>query len=897
VSRPVRVARGLAALTVLVVLVVGVPWALATFIGWPLPHALPAWSQLHAGLTADAIPNRVLLDVLACVCWLAWAVLSASVVTEAAAAMRGRSAPRLWLAGPAQPLAAHLVAAIALALLVLPRPAEPARPALAATLPAATAAVMFSAGSTGSPTAPGAMSVGIPASDAVPDASTVTRPYLVQRGDTLWGIATRELGDPYRWPEIFEINRDRPQPDGRALTDPNRIWPGWTLLIPAAVAPPSPPPLTAPTPAPVRQPPGTIGAVPTLPPRVAAHAAPAPRASGPEESHRPAATTIQLDSGSLLAASFAAGVLATLGLGRLRRRRSYRPAAPQPGRCLDPAPLGPTLRRLATQIRHDDPLHLAPDGVQDGVDGDARPERSATPALLEIGIRGDAPVHLDLTRWSRLTLTGPATESVARAWVAALVLAARPGDVEILTTEPLAHRLVPGLSNAAAVRCTPTNDILLAELTAVVIGRTRRLTDAELPDAATYRQRHPEDPFPLIVTLLGDVSDEAVGRWQAATPDASRLHIVTISLGEPGFGASCIQVGADGTVAGATPAELAEQLAAARLFTMTQADAAELLEPIARHHLQAAAEEQADEQTAGPGPAPPRHGGMREPADQWPDLPDLAATSPRPIEVSVLGRSRISAHGQEITSRLRGSAKELLTWYLLRPDGAPAEAAIDALWPDVPPERGPERFWNALGNLRSRLRDPHGGSEIEVLAKAGDHYRPQAELLAVDLWEFQQALGQAAHAQSDDVTREALERAVSLYRGPFVDGADYLWVEPIREDLHRRALDAHMRLAELRAESNQHEAAIEVLEHAIEVDPICEEAYRRLIALQARLDRTDAAQRAWRLLQGRLAELELDPEPNTEALVQQCGVHPRRTAGLRLSVRSSPVVPVRRASP
>jgi DNA-binding SARP family transcriptional activator len=184
-----------------------------------------------------------------------------------------------------------------------------------------------------------------------------------------------------------------------------------------------------------------------------------------------------------------------------------------------------------------------------------------------------------------------------------------------------------------------------------------------------------------------------------------------------------------------------------------------------------------------------------------------------------------------------------------------------------------------------------------VLAKAGDDYRPQAELLAVDLWEFQQALGQAAHAQSDDVAREALERAVSLYRGPFVDGADYLWVEPVREDLHRRALDAHLRLAELHAEADQHEAAIEVLEHAIEVDPICEEAYRRLITLQAHLDRTDAAQRAWRLLQGRLAELDLDPEPNTEALVQQCGVQQRGAAGLRPSVRSSPVLPVRRASP
>jgi DNA-binding SARP family transcriptional activator len=76
-------------------------------------------------------------------------------------------------------------------------------------------------------------------------------------------------------------------------------------------------------------------------------------------------------------------------------------------------------------------------------------------------------------------------------------------------------------------------------------------------------------------------------------------------------------------------------------------------------------------------------------------------------------------------------------------------------------------------------------------------------------------------------------------------------------------------LAELRFSDERHEAAVGALERAIELDQICEDAYRRLIDLRARLGHSDAAARTWRRLQVRLAELDLDPEPATEMLVRQ----------------------------
>jgi len=49
--------------------------------------------------------------------------------------------------------------------------------------------------------------------------------YEVVPGDCLWDIAGRFLGDPTRWREIYEANRDK-------IDNPNLIYPGQKFVIP-----------------------------------------------------------------------------------------------------------------------------------------------------------------------------------------------------------------------------------------------------------------------------------------------------------------------------------------------------------------------------------------------------------------------------------------------------------------------------------------------------------------------------------------------------------------------------------------------------------------------------------------------------------------------------------------
>src|ERR1700724_32043 len=88
--RAVAVRRGLVAALVLGCVSFGVPVLLVLMGGVPAPRSLPSWSQLVAALTQNGIPDAVLLQALAVICWLVWLDLAVAVCAEVIAVMRGK---------------------------------------------------------------------------------------------------------------------------------------------------------------------------------------------------------------------------------------------------------------------------------------------------------------------------------------------------------------------------------------------------------------------------------------------------------------------------------------------------------------------------------------------------------------------------------------------------------------------------------------------------------------------------------------------------------------------------------------------------------------------------------------------------------------------------------------
>jgi len=233
------------AFVALLVLVVGVPGALAVLIGWPLPSGVPSLDWLQQEITVTTF-----LHILTVIVWLAWAQFTACVLVEVKAALSGVGVPgRVPGGGPSQILARQLVAALLLV------------GATAASLTPGLSQLGHSLEGNQKPTVAAAQATpGLFAQQQEQAASTAsalaeqashaqadvgsnakqhgdTKYYRIQppegrHHDSLWEIAQRHLGDGRRYKEIYELNKDRVQPDGSRLSEASLIRPGWIMEMP-----------------------------------------------------------------------------------------------------------------------------------------------------------------------------------------------------------------------------------------------------------------------------------------------------------------------------------------------------------------------------------------------------------------------------------------------------------------------------------------------------------------------------------------------------------------------------------------------------------------------------------------------------------------------------------------
>ncbi|MGW3127151.1 BTAD domain-containing putative transcriptional regulator [Streptomyces sp. NPDC001123] len=241
------VVKAFLAFVVLLVLVVGIPGALAVKVGWPLPRSAPSMDWL-----SQPIDVQTFLNALTVVVWLAWAQFTACVLVEVKAAVSGVGLPgRVPGAGPSQLLARQLVAALLLVgataasftpgLSQLGHSLEGNQKGTVATAQATPGILAQQQEQAKSTAAALAEQAGHAAAQAEQGGSTAThgatKYYRIQppegrHHDSLWEIAQRHLGDGRRYKEIYELNKDRVQPDGSRLSEASLIRPGWIMEMP-----------------------------------------------------------------------------------------------------------------------------------------------------------------------------------------------------------------------------------------------------------------------------------------------------------------------------------------------------------------------------------------------------------------------------------------------------------------------------------------------------------------------------------------------------------------------------------------------------------------------------------------------------------------------------------------
>lgn len=746
-TRPARTAallvRAAGSLAALAGLLVGVPVALASAVGWPLPHAVPNWGDIGEALGGASVSDDVLVKALACAAWALWALILVSFVAEAVAWARGREATRLPLAGLLQPSVRELVVSAALLFGALgPVISTP----VAVRVPTPTL-VSFAASTVATSTPePGVK------------AEAVARPScVVAPRDSLWRIAERHLGDGVRWKDIWALNRDGVFPDGRKFTDSDLIQPGWVLALPddavglggAESDPPPPPPILS-------QPPAASEVV--IPVEIPAQPAPTaslrsttPATWAPEVSQH-SQDDPDYDAAPVLAASafISAGVIAALTKLRRRQQRHREPGrmirlpsgqaarsevhlrraavgAPfdrldlalralahslgrrQPGPC-------PTISVLsvspeAIEVLLTDPVDAPPGPFDVTADGrawtlpasvpcdDLRPladlQSGPAPALVTVGTVDDRTVLIDLEAGGRTIVGGDPDDAKALLWTMAVELATsnRADDLNLV----LVGKAPSGLESLDRVRVVDGLDDVLASIEAEAAGTTASL--AGLRRSSTFDARA-ADPTLLLTPTVVFIPDPLVGpaleSLMAAAGESHGLAVVATGDIDATFDRElCVE--ADTLVL----KPLGLRLRPAALPAGVIEDVGELLGTAIDLEPGTALDLDLE-----PACHPPL-GGLTIGPERLPLTFDSAGDPVVPaghLLVRVLGPVEIVGSERPIDRR---RCTELVVYLALHPEGVDEGRIMAALWPESAPTRG--AFNETVSRARRRLGlDPTG---------------------------------------------------------------------------------------------------------------------------------------------------------------------------------------------
>jgi len=264
------------------------------------------------------------------------------------------------------------------------------------------------------------------------------------------------------------------------------------------------------------------------------------------------------------------------------------------------------------------------------------------------------------------------------------------------------------------------------------------------------------------------------------------------------------------------------------------------------------------------------------------------------LRVAVLGSPEVFHNGSRLTFALR-KAQALLLYLAVEGGLHPRSKLAALLWPDSEPSDARKGLRNALALLRGLLVDADASPAVH------SHLLGEHELLGLNLqvpleldldvvqqaWKAAQALSTVPSEPQRTALVAQVQHALSLVRGPFLDSfwlreetAFDAWHEQQQRQWQVRLQLLLDRLSSWQEAGGELEQAIATLTRWLALDPLAEEAYRRLMRVHLALGETSAALQVYATCRARLAEaLQIAPSADTVALAEHIRATSARSPG------------------
>jgi DNA-binding SARP family transcriptional activator/predicted ATPase len=256
------------------------------------------------------------------------------------------------------------------------------------------------------------------------------------------------------------------------------------------------------------------------------------------------------------------------------------------------------------------------------------------------------------------------------------------------------------------------------------------------------------------------------------------------------------------------------------------------------------------------------------------------------LHMRLLGDFSLNYGDQQVTSLNTTRLQSLLAYLVLHRDAPqPRQHLAFLFWPDATEAQARNNLRQLLHQLRQTL------PAVEHFLSADTHllhWCPDTPF-GLDVAEFERTLSLAdemAEHSNQHRLQDVLEQADRLYRGELLPGCYDEWIMPERERLRQRHLQALEHLLRLCEAQGDTITAILYARRLIQLDPLSEDLYRRLMGLFALNNDRASALRVYHTCVTTLQrELGVEPDPVTHAAYE------------RLLQQETPTVPARGRQP
>ena len=245
---------------------------------------------------------------------------------------------------------------------------------------------------------------------------------------------------------------------------------------------------------------------------------------------------------------------------------------------------------------------------------------------------------------------------------------------------------------------------------------------------------------------------------------------------------------------------------------------------------------------------------------------------PKPaLEVYGFGRGYAEVNLREIENWDGALPRNLFFFFIDNPL-VTRDEIFAAFWPKLATKEATNVFHVTKRKISERITmKVETDGNYELTQYSTGFYKPSEKLVRYyDVGAFEDAVGRAMITLEEDEEEALLERAIDLYKGPFLADVDMPWIVKRREvlqGLYAQALIGLGRLSQARGESV---TALGYYVRALKETPYREDIHRDIMQIYINQGMLDDARQQYHTLKALLAEnMDIAPAHETRALFER----------------------------